>query len=135
VERCYQLVFSFTIIEMEEIVGVIGLLANMKTIIAGGGIILSLSLIGVLPKAGLGRAIIVHYKSFFAKASPLSVRVKEIAELKHKIDVLQPSHYILVTGGKGLGKSCLINTALHRRCGVIKIRVSFFLFIHFSIYV
>jgi hypothetical protein len=37
---------------------------------------------------------------------------------------MQRGSYITVTGGKGNGKTCLIDTTLNRHFGVVKIGVS-----------
>jgi ABC-type Mn2+/Zn2+ transport system ATPase subunit len=39
---------------------------------------------------------------------------------------MEKGSYITVTGGKGNGKTCLIDTTLNRHHGVVKISVSCF---------
>jgi predicted AAA+ superfamily ATPase len=51
--------------------------------------------------------------------STSSVRNVEIKVLSQQIATLKGGAYVLVSGGKGFGKSCLIQTALHRKLGVI----------------
>ena len=102
-------------------------LANLKTIIGlGGGGLAVLSTLGAVPKVGAGRALTLHLKSILTSASPFSIRSKEINFLRSKLKALRKGHYLVVTGGKGLGKTCLINSVLHRYGGVVTISVRFF---------
>jgi hypothetical protein len=106
-------------------------LANLKTIIGlGGGGLAVLSTLGAVPKVGAGRALTLHLKSILTSASPFSIRSKEINYLRSNLKALRKGHYLVVTGGKGLGKTCLINSVLHRYGGVVTISVRFFFFKH-----
>ena len=101
-------------------------LASLKTILgvgaAGGAILASL---GTLPKVGVGRALVVGIKSLFSTLSSESVRTKQIRALKSDLENLPKGKYILITGGKGYGKSCMIDTCLHRTFGVVKVGVRY----------
>ena len=79
---------------------------------------------GVIPRVGLVRALSLGYKSYFKTTYPLSVRESEIKQLNDSILLLKKGSYITVTGGKGIGKTCLINTTLNHQLGVVKISVS-----------
>ena len=103
---------------------VINALANMKTIFGLGGLTV-LSNLGALPKVGAGRALTLHLKSMFTSVSPYSVRKTEIAFLRSKLGNLSKGHYLVVTGEKGLEKTCLIDSVLSQYGGVIKISVSY----------
>ena len=105
------------------IVDFFGALVDLKTIIGLGGGLTALSNLGALPKVGAGRALTLYMKSRFTPASPFSVRAKEISFLRSRLASLRRGHYLVVTGGKGLGKSCLIDSVLSQYGGVIKISV------------
>jgi hypothetical protein len=108
----------------QTIMDLIGTAANFKTIIGLGGTGFTvLSNLGALPKVGCGRAIILHFQSQFRSASPYSVRAKEIKFLRSKLESFGRGRYLVVTGGKGLGKTCLIDSVLNRYGGVVTISV------------
>lgn len=108
---------------------VVALVANSKAIFSGGGIVALLSVAKVTPRVGLVRAFTLGWRSYFKKAYPLSVRVDEIRRLDACINSLTKGSYIALIGGKGNGKSCLIDTTLNRRFGVVKISVSIAMFV------
>eukprot|EP00981_Chlorochromonas_danica_P009369 scaffold2637_cov270-Ochromonas_danica.AAC.2 len=58
------------------------------------------------------------FKSYFKTTCPLSVRASEIKQLNDSILWMVKGDYITVTGGKGIGKTCLIDTTLNRHLGV-----------------
>lgn len=103
--------------------------ADNKVIFSGGAIVALLSVAGVTPRVGLVRAFTLGWRSFFEKAYPLSVRGDEIMRLDAYIKSLTKGSYIALIGGKGNGKSCLIDTTLNRRFGVVKISVCIFMFV------
>lgn len=94
---------------------------NDKTLLAGSTAVLGLS-IGV-KKVGLVRALTLGWRSAIKMTYPLSVRTAEIDALKESLQSLQQGQYITVLGGKGNGKSRLIDTALNRTYGVMKTSV------------
>jgi len=100
----------------------VSLVANVTTILSGlGGGLAIFSAIGAIPRGGPMRALVVGWRTyFFNKTSPLSVRVNEINRLLNDTQTLVRGSYITVTGGKGFGKSRLIDTALNGQCGVVK---------------
>ena len=105
---------------------VVTLVSEFKTIIGGfvGGFAI-LSAAG-LPRVGAGRALTLCWKSFFQATHPLSVRKPEIQKLTQSMQSLNGGRYIVVVGGKGIGKSRLIDTTLNHQHGVVKISVSCF---------
>jgi hypothetical protein len=108
-------------------------LLDVKTLLSlGGGLTVVSRFVG-LPKVGALRAATVYLKSIFASVSPISVRSKEMKHLIMKIENLGRGHYLVVTGGKGVGKSCLVDSVLNQKPGVIKISVSFDYSINFLI--
>jgi hypothetical protein len=77
-------------------------------------------------RVGPGRAAVLALRSLCRPAPrPLSIRSKEVAILS---GFLRSSHwedeYIAVTGPKGVGKSCLINTATAHTAGVVHVTVA-----------
>ena len=94
--------------------------------IGAGGLALfsGVSIAGVIPRVGLVRAVSLGFKSYFKTTYPLSVRKSEIKQLSDSIQWMDQGEYITVTGGKGIGKTCLIDTTLNRHLGVVKISVS-----------
>ena len=106
---------------------IVSLVADSKAILgvgAGGLALVSGSVAGVLPRVGLVRALSLGFKSYFETTYPLSVRKSEIKQLNDLILRMKKGSYITVTGGKGNGKTCLIDTTLNRHLGVVKISVS-----------
>ena len=105
---------------------IVSLVADSKAILGleAGGLVLG-SFAGVIPPVGLGRALSLGFKSYFRTTYPLSVRQVEIKQLNDSILWMEKGDYITVTGGKGIGKTCLIDTTLNRHFGVVKISVSF----------
>ena len=103
----------------------IALVADSKAIFLGGASGLALfSAAGVIPRVGLVRALTFGWESYFKKSYPLSVRATEIKRLNESILSMEKGSYITVIGGKGNGKSCLIDTTLNGHLGVAKIGVS-----------
>ena len=88
-------------------------------LITAGGIV-----VGLVPRIGPGRAIWIALRSRFAfKPNPESLRFAEIKLLRSMIarkDFGQS--YLVVTGEKGVGKTCLLNTVTSKTAGVIKLK-------------
>ena len=108
---------------------IVSLVADSKAIlgVGAGGLLLG-SVAGVIPRVGLGRALWLGVKSYLKTTYPVSVRQVEIKQLSDSILWMGKGDYIVVTGGKGIGKTCLIDTTLNRHFGVVKISVSFLSF-------
>jgi hypothetical protein len=101
------------------------LVADSKAILGvGAGGLALVSAAGVLPRVGLVRALSLGFKSYFETTYPLSVRKSEIKQLNDSIIRMKKGSYITVIGGKGNGKTCLIDTTLNHHLGVVKISVS-----------
>ena len=107
-----------------SLMDIVSLVADSKAILAGGIALVSGSIAGVTPRVGLVRALSLGFKSYFKTTNPLSVRKSEVKQLSDLILRMKKGSYITVTGGKGNGKTCLINTTLNRHLGVVKISVS-----------
>ncbi len=106
---------------------IVSLVADSKAILgvgAGGLALVTVSVAGVIPLVGLMRSLSLGFKSYFKTTYPLSVRASEIKRFNETILRMKKGSYITVTGGKGDGRTCLIDTALNRHLGVVKISVS-----------
>ncbi len=84
----------------------------------------ALSAAGVLPRVGLLSALRLGWKSYFKSVSPVSARKNEVEKLNELLRRIHKGNYISIIGERGMGKTCLINTALRRQHGVINISVS-----------
>ena len=117
---------------------IVNLVADSKTVLGGaaGGLAL-ISVAGAMPRVGFIRALTFGFRSYFRTTYPLSVRKSEIQQLNELILSMEKGSYITVIGGKGNGKSCLIDTALNRQYGVTKISVSCFSYsiVYVTVYV
>ena len=110
---------------------IVSLVADSKAILgvgAGGLALVTGSVAGFIPRVGLVRALSLGFKSYFKTTYPLSVRASEIKQLNDSILRMRKGSYITVTGGKGNGKTCLIDTTLNGHLGVVKISVSCLLY-------
>jgi len=109
----------------ESVKDIVSLVADSKAILGvGAGGLALVSGAGVIPRVGLVRALSLGFKSYFTTTYPASVRASEIKQLNDSILRMKKGSYITVTGGKGNGKTCLIDTTLNRHFGVVKISVS-----------
>ena len=106
----------------------VSVIANSKAILGAGGLAL-ISATGAVPRLGFGRALTLGWGSYFRTTHPLSIRKAEILRLNESILSMKQGSYITVIGGKGNGKSCLIDTALNRNFGVVKIDVSLYCYV------
>jgi hypothetical protein len=84
-----------------------------------------LSLAGLAPRVGPGRAIWIALRSRFAfKKLPESIRDVELKQIKKIISEKNFGQgYLVVTGDKGIGKSCLLSTSTNKTCGIINVEV------------
>eukprot|EP01035_Chromulina_nebulosa_P022069 gene22069-28567_t len=85
----------------------------------------ALSLSGLVPRIGPGRAIWIAFRSRFAFSKmPVSVRDVEVKQIKEEISNKNfGQSYLIITGDKGIGKSCLLSTATNRTCGIVNVEV------------
>jgi hypothetical protein len=77
------------------------------------------SAVGLLPRIGPGRATWIAVRSRFGfKRNPESLRSEEISLLKRRIAIKECSQeYFVVTGEKGVGKSCYVNSVNSKTAG------------------
>jgi hypothetical protein len=94
---------------------------ELLPLITTAGVVFSAA--GLIPRVGPGRAVWIALRSRFAfKPNPESLRLAEIKLLRSMIakkDIGQS--YLVVTGEKGVGKTCLLNTVTSKTAGVIKL--------------
>ncbi|KAI3649950.1 hypothetical protein MP228_005582 [Amoeboaphelidium protococcarum] len=95
---------------------------ELLLLFTAGGVAVSAA--GLVPIIGPGRAVWLALRSRFAfKPNPQSIRREKIAILKSKLaDKDFGQSYLVVTGEKGVGKTCLLNTATSKTAGVIKVK-------------
>ena len=94
----------------------------LPLITAGGAVV---SAAGLVPRIGPGRAVWIALRSRFAfKPVPESLRSAEIKLLKSRLAKKDFGQgYLVVTGEKGVGKSCLLRTVTSKIPGVITVKV------------
>ena len=111
---------------------IFSLVADSEVILGVGAGCLALvttgSVAGFIPPVGLVRALSLGFKSYLKTTYPLSVRATEIKQLNDSLLRMKKGRYITVTGEKGNGKTCLIDTSLNGHLGVVKISVSCLLY-------
>ena len=85
-----------------------------------------LSVSGFFPRFGLSRALFIALRSklFPLNLIPRSSRHNEVKVFQSMLMALESDQFIVVTGPTGVGKSLLIDTALFRQCGVMKMSVN-----------
>eukprot|EP01012_Entosiphon_sulcatum_P034969 TRINITY_DN4439_c0_g1_i1.p1 TRINITY_DN4439_c0_g1~~TRINITY_DN4439_c0_g1_i1.p1 ORF type:complete len:392 (-),score=40.35 TRINITY_DN4439_c0_g1_i1:166-1278(-) len=74
--------------------------------------------------SGLWPALRLGFKSRMFRSSPLSARTGLVASVEKEMRSLQYGEFIVVTGRHRVGKSCLIDTVISRKSGVVKILLS-----------
>jgi hypothetical protein len=83
---------------------------------------------GLAPKAGPVRALFVALRSrfnFSLTSLPESARIVELERIKRAInEKTWGQAYYVITGQKGVGKTCLIDTATKNTCGIIKVKIT-----------
>ena len=110
---------------LDSVKDMVSLVADSKTILSvGAGSLALISASGIIPRVGLVRALSLGFKSYFKTTYPLSAMKSDINKLSDLLLWMKKGSYITVTGVKGNGKTCLIDTTLNRHLGVVKISVS-----------
>ena len=113
---------------MSEVSQFLSSASDFKSIFCISTGLITLSILEVTPPVGVSRELRLGFRriisNLFETASPQSVRTDEIAKFKHQINILASGRYIVVTGGKGVGKTCLIDTAIQNEFGIVNYGVS-----------
>ena len=70
-----------------------------------------IALSGILPRVGPGRAWLAMRSRFSFEKTQVSLRVNEIKDIKIALNLKESEGgCLIVTGEKGVGKTCLIDT-------------------------
>ncbi len=90
-------------------------------LIAASGTLIAAT--GLLPRIGPGRAAFVALRTRFGfRPNHESIRVAEIKLLRSMITAKPVSQgYVVITGQKGVGKTCLLHTVISKTPGVIEV--------------
>ena len=100
---------------------------NVATVIATFAAVSTVPAIGLglVLHAGPGRALALALRSRLARArSPQSARASDVLALRETLASISPGRYVVVQGPRGVGKTCVVETALQRTCGVVVVEVA-----------
>ena len=104
----------------EQVANAATVIAAFAAVSAGPAVCL-----GLVPRAGPGRALALALRSRLARApSPQSARAADVLALRETLASISQGRYVVVHGPKGVGKTCVVETALQRTCGVVVIEVA-----------
>ena len=104
---------------LEQVANVATVIGTFAAVSAGPAVGL-----GLVPRAGPGRALALALRSRLARApSPQSARAADVLALCETLASTSQGRYVVVQGPKGVGKSCVVETALQRTCGVVVVKV------------
>ena len=97
----------------------------LETFASVAVLLIPAAVMGVVPKAGPGRALMLAARSLVRRADVVS-RKEDASSLKLRsmLRHLGEQQYIVVTGQKGVGKSLLVNSVTQRTCGVVSVTVA-----------
>ncbi len=104
---------------MEYLSSVLGIAASVAALAAPPA-----AVVGLIPRLGPGRAAVLALASrLFLRASPASQRALDVHRLRVMLATARKDQYVVVAGPKGVGKTCLVETATQFACGVVAVRV------------
>lgn len=91
-----------------------------------GALTATISVAGLAPRLAPRRALWIGVRSRFGfNKTPLSVRATDLKIIRaHITKKSWGQKYLVVIGDKGVGKSCLLDTATNKTAGIIRIKVS-----------
>lgn len=98
-------------------------LANSASLFAALCISSTAAVIGIVPRAGPGRALVLALTSFLRVAKTPSLRFKDVASLDRLLRCISSNQFAVVTGTRGIGKSVVVDTTTQRTSGVTSIFV------------
>ena len=105
---------------MEHLSNVLGIAASVAALAAPPAAVV----LGLVPRLGPGRAAVLALTSrLFLRASPASQRACDVQRLRAMLSTARKDQYVVVAGPKGVGKTCLVETATRFTCGVVAVRV------------
>ncbi len=106
---------------MEELAHIATINASIAAILAPPAIVAA----GVVPRVGPLRALVLGLSSrIFLRANPVSQRTQEIASLRSSLASKNKDLYSIVMGPKGVGKTCVVDTAIEATFGVVSVGVA-----------
>ena len=108
-----------TRLSMDSLSNVVGIVASLAAIAAP-----SAAVLGLAPRLGPMRAIVLALSTRFRRAQDVSQRTNELHNLRSMLSSVQKAQYVIVSGPKGVGKTCLVDTALQYTFGVVSVRVA-----------
>jgi hypothetical protein len=101
---------------MEELEHFATVTASIAAVLAPPAIIAA----GVVPRVGPLRAFMLGLSSrIFLRANPVSQRTNEVASLRSYLASQRKGLYSIVAGPKGIGKTCVVDTATEAKFGVV----------------
>jgi hypothetical protein len=100
--------------------------SQMVTIVASLAAIAAppAALAGLVPRLGPVRAIVLALSTRFRRAQDVSQRTTELHSLRSMLSSVQKAQYVIVSGPKGVGKTCLVDTTLQYTFGVVSVYVA-----------
>ena len=105
---------------MELLTNMLGIAASVAALAALPAAVV----LGLVPRLGPGRAAVLALTSrLFLRASPASQRACDVQRLRAMLSTARKDQYVVVAGPKGVGKTCLVETATQFTCGVVAVRV------------
>jgi hypothetical protein len=105
---------------MESLSQVVTIVASLAAIAAPPAALA----IGLVPRLGPMRAIVLALSTRFRRAQDVSQRTNELHMLRSMLSSSQKAQYVIVSGPKGVGKTCLVDTTLQYTFGVVSVRVA-----------
>lgn len=99
-------------------------LSHIVSIVASLTAIVGPPAAGLVPRLGPLRAVVLGLSTRFARSARQSLRADELRDLRSMLATAERDQYVVVAGPEGVGKTCLVDTALERTAGVVSVRVA-----------
>lgn len=100
-------------------------LTQLGSLAASAAAILGPAVLLCGPRVGPARALILGLRSrLFGWTGAVSQRTEDVAFLRERLPLANKDMYFVVSGPKGVGKSCIVNTAMQRTFGAVKLAVA-----------
>ena len=97
-------------------------IASLTSVHASAAAASGLAAAGLAPRLGPGRAIALAVRSrFSAVGTRPSQRSSEVTHLRTMTANAAADHYCIVVGPKGVGKTCIVDTATSHAWGVVRV--------------
>ena len=105
---------------MEQLAHIATIVASIAAVAAPPAVVVA----GLVPRVGPGRAFVLGLSSrIFLRAKTVSQRTKEVEKMRTALSNANKDQYVVVAGPKGVGKTCIVETATERTFGVMSVRV------------